>query len=167
MKRILFEGLSVLMSIGFAACAVSCPEDEQLPPKDEHPSEKEPEVEDPSDKENDSSVSGQWLFSKDNIIAVVSLSEDGVGTLLSYAYESGEWVEETLQFQYILSAATMTVILPEEEENLVLKYTVQENTMSVTYVYFTFNLSRYDGDEGKIDELKKEIEENWTESELV
>ena len=49
----------------------------------------------------------------------------------------------------------------------VLKYTVQENTMSVTYVYFTFNLSRYDGDEGKIDELKKEIEENWTESELV
>ena len=129
MKRILFKGLIVLMSIGFAVCAVSCTEDEQLPPKEEQPSEKEPEVEDPSDKEDDSSVSGQWLFSKDNIIAVVSLSEDGVGTLLSYAYEAGEWVEETLQFQYTLSAATMTVILPEEEENLVLKSLVSKENL--------------------------------------
>lgn len=142
--RLLANLLLILCMSGLAACS----DEEELPEEEVLKRE----------------LSGQWHCLDDNQIYTLSFFRNGTGTMTRYTYSSKQWSEQTLSLQYTLSGNMLTV-KPAERETFVGIAAVVGNSMSLTDGGQIVMFTRFDGSDEKINELKKEIEENLMELE--
>ena len=105
---------------------------------------------------------GQWYYSEDNQIYCLSFFEDGTGGITCYTYSEKKWSEQVLSLQYTLSD-DMLILKTTESDIIAGKIGIAGNSLSFVNENSTIMLTRYDGSEAKINELKKEIEDNWLE----
>ena len=107
---------------------------------------------------------GQWYYSEDNQIYCLLFSEDGTGGITCYTYSEKQWSEQFLSLQYTLSD-DMLILKTTGSDIITGKIGIMENSLSFVNGDSTIMLTRYDGGEAKINELKKEIEDNLLELE--
>lgn len=107
---------------------------------------------------------GQWYYSEDNQIYCLLFSEDGTGGITCYTYSEKQWSEQFLSLQYTLSD-DMLILKTTGSDIITGKIGIMENSLSFVNGDSTIMLTRYDGSEAKINELKKEIEDNLLELE--
>lgn len=107
---------------------------------------------------------GQWYSSEDNKICSVLFAKNGTGTITYYTYSDKQWEKQIVSLQYTLLNHTLT-IQPSEGETLISTIGIVGNSMSLSNENVTMMFTRYDGNESKIDELKREIEDNWLDVE--
>lgn len=117
------------------------------------------------------SLAGNWYSTKDETIYTVEFHKDGTGELAAYTYSSIPgvtgyymgWTAKGVSFQYTLVENLLTVKPAVSGEVLVAVAGITGNSMSLTDGDFAVMLTRYDGSEEKINELKKEYEDNLEE----
>lgn len=107
---------------------------------------------------------GNWYYSVDNRIYIVKFYENGMGIMTTCVYSGEQWNEQLLSLQYTLSGNMLT-LKPAEGDIWIGVVGVVGNGMSMACDDWAVMLSRYDGSERKIDELKKEVEDNWLDIE--
>lgn len=107
---------------------------------------------------------GQWYSSEDNQIYSVLFAKNGTGTITYYTYSDKQWEKQIITLQYTLLDHTLT-IKSSEGDTLIGTIGMVGNSMSLSNEDFTMMFTRYDGNEEKINELKKEIEDNWLDLE--
>ena len=117
-------------------------------------------------------VVGNWYYTEDGMIYAVELNKDGTGTMtihtwsslptLTGGYKNG-WKEESVNLQYTFVENLLTAKLMNDNEVIIAVVGITGNSMSLTGSDFAIMLTRYDGSERKINELKKEYEDNLEE----
>lgn len=107
---------------------------------------------------------GQWYGSENNQIYSLLFTTNGTGTITCYTYSDKQWEEQIISLQYTLSNHTLTV-KPSKGDTLIGTIGIVGNNMSLNNEDFTIMFTRYDGNERTIDELKREIEDNWLDIE--
>lgn len=118
-------------------------------------------------------VVGNWYYVEDGTIYAVELNENGTGTMTIHTCSSiptmagfnKEWKAESTTLQYTLVENLLTVKPINSNKVITAIVGLQGNSMSLTDGDTVMMFTRYDGSEGNINELKKEVEDNWTELE--
>ena len=115
------------------------------------------------DIETKNFVIGNWCYSEDNSVYSVEFRKDGAGSIYVHTYElvneEHKWVQTHYPFLYTLSDNQLTAKI-DGNETLSATVGITGNSLSITNSNFSVILTRYTGN-GKIEELKKEIEDNW------
>lgn len=118
-------------------------------------------------------VIGNWYCVEDGTIYTVEFNKNGTGAMAIYTLESMPtlagfykgWKAEGATLQYTLVENLLTVKPINSNEVIAAVVGITGNSMSLTDGDTAMMFTRYDGSEGKINELKKEVEDNWTELE--
>lgn len=118
-------------------------------------------------------VIGNWYCVEDGTIYTVEFNKNGTGAMAIYTLESMStlagfykgWKAEGATLQYTLVENLLTVKPINSNEVIAAVVGITGNSMSLTDGDTAMMFTRYDGSEGKINELKKEVEDNWTELE--
>lgn len=116
---------------------------------------------------------GNWYCVEDGTIYTVEFNKNGTGAMAIYTLESMStlagfyigWKAEGATLQYTLVENLLTVKPINSNEVITAVVGITGNSMSLTDGDTAMMFTRYDGSEGKINELKKEVEDNWTELE--
>lgn len=105
-------------------------------------------------------IVGSWLSSDDNYIYLLSLKLDGTGTLNIMEYSNNSWSESEQTLLYTLSGdkATIKAVNGDTWSGTV---AITGTSMSLTDNDESTILTKYNGNESQINELKKDIEENF------
>jgi hypothetical protein len=145
MKKLLFLLLVANMML-FTSCSSSDSDDE--PQTKEELLQKE--------------IVGKWLFSDNYEINIVSLNSDGTGILNSLVYSSKTWTvtESTLLYTLSGEKATFKVANGDTWSGNI---AITGISMSLTDSDGSTILTKYDGNENQINELKQYIEESYDE----
>lgn len=124
-----------------------------------------------SDSEDDQDESnlkmeiiGHWYYTHDNQIYSISLYENGTGETRCHTYSEKKWKEEASSLQYTLSDNRL-ILKPAAGDVLTGEIGIMGNSMSFSNGGVTIMLTRYNGNKKEIDELRKDIEDNWLEQE--
>ena len=104
-------------------------------------------------------MAGHWYYTDDNVIWSLTFKADGTGTATINTYAYGGWAAETTTLQYTI-ADNLVTIKPARGEVFVGVAGIVGNSLSLTDGDVVFMLTRYDGSESKINELKAEYEDN-------
>ena len=106
---------------------------------------------------------GYWYGTYDNQVYSLLFSKDGTGQITCHTYSNGQWDREGSFLQYTLSGNLLTV-KSTESEIWTFIIGISGNSMSLTDGDFIAMLTRYNGSEKKINDLKQEYEDNLEDS---
>lgn len=106
---------------------------------------------------------GNWCYSEENSVYTIEFHKDGAGSIHIHTYElinkEHKWKETRHPFIYTLNGNQLTASI-DHSETLSATIGITGNSLSITNNDLSILLTRYSNN-AKIEELKKDIEENW------